>query len=360
MADVKPFRAVRYSDAAGTLADLVAPPYDVVDDVERAALYARSPYNVLHLTLPESAEDAGRLYREWLANGILEYDEEPAIWLSIEDYVGPDGIPRERHGAIVSVAADQYETGSVLPHELTHPEIRDERLRLLRAARVQPEPILLLSDTPIQREVPDRGADLEADGTRLWRVPMTAGSALDVGQLLVADGHHRYESAVELGSEPGEAGSRVMALVVSTDDSGLHVYPTHRAFAGRPDLAELREGEPCGDLEAATRLLADEPFDHAAAIAYRGGSVELVRGAVGELDTELVERHGHVGIRYTPQADEAVSWVDSGDADVAFILREPRVEDVFDVARHARRMPPKSTYFYPKPLSGILFHPVTA
>lgn len=359
MADAQPFRAVRYSGAAGALADLVAPPYDVVDDEERAALYARSPYNVLHVTLPESAEDAGRLYREWLSDGILRYEDEPAIWLTTEDYVGPDGIPRERHGAIVSVAAESYETGSVLPHELTHAEIREDRLRLLSAMRVQPEPILLLSDAPIHLDVPDRGPDLEAEGTRLWRVPMAAGSALEVGQLLVADGHHRYESALELGMQSGERGARIMALLVSTDDAGLHVFPTHRVFAGRPDLAALREGESCSDLEAAMLLLAAEPFDRAAAIAYRRGSVELVRGAVGELDTELVERHGHVGIRYTPQADEAVGWVDSADADVAFILREPRVEDVFAAARHAHRMPPKSTYFFPKPLSGLLFHPVT-
>ena len=200
--------------------------------------------------------------------------------------------------------------------------------------------------------------DIEVDGTRLWRIDSSDASTFDVGQLLIADGHHRYESAVELGSEPGEAGCRIMALVVSTADSGLHVFPTHRIFAGRPDLFELREGEPCRDLTEAVGRLADEPFDRAAALAYRRGGVELIRGAVGELDAELVERHGHEGIRYTPRTDEAVGWVDKGDADVAFILREPRVEDVFDAARHARRMPPKSTYFFPKPLSGLLFHPV--
>ncbi len=360
MADVQPFRAVRYAGAAGALADLVAPPYDAVDDDERTALYTRSPYNVAHVTLPESAGEAGRLYGEWRRDGILEEDDEPAIWLAVEDYVGPDGVARERHGAIVSAAAEPYEIGSVLPHELTHAGIRAERLELLRATRVQPEPILLLAEAAVSIEAPDRSPDLEVGGTRLWRVPAGVGSTVDVGQLLIADGHHRYESAVELDAELGGEGVRIMALVVSTDDPGLHVFPTHRVFVDRPDLAALREGEPCRDLDDAMRRLAMKPYERSAAIRYRRGYVELVHGAAGELDTELVDRHGLDGIRYTQRVDEAVAWVDRGAADAAFVLRQPRVEDVFDAARHGRRMPQKSTYFHPKPLSGLLFHPVTS
>src|SRR5262249_61999626 len=101
MADVQPFRAVRYAGAAGRLADLVAPPYDAVDERERAELYMRSPYNVLHLTLPDSAEQAGRLYREWLAQGILARDDEAGGWLSSETDVRPDGGWREARGGIV-------------------------------------------------------------------------------------------------------------------------------------------------------------------------------------------------------------------------------------------------------------------
>jgi hypothetical protein len=149
-----------------------------------------------------------------------------------------------------------------------------------------------------------------------------------------------------------------MGLVVSAGDPGLHVFPTHRVFRDRRDLAELREGESHRDLDGALAALGDEPFERSAAVAYRRGSVELVRGREGELDTELVERHGLDGIRYTPRTGEAVSEVDQGQADVAFILREPRIEDVFAVARQGRRMPPKSTYFYPKPLSGLVFHPL--
>ena len=104
--------------------------------------------------------------------------------------------------------------------------------------------------------------------------------------------------------------------------------------------------------------LRDEPYDRSAAIAYRSGSVEVVRGHERELDAQLVDRHGLDGIGYTPRVEDAVAAVDRGDADVAFVLREPRVDDVFAVALAGGRMPPKSTYFYPKPLSGLVFHPL--
>ncbi len=355
MADVQPFRAVRYSGAAGSLADLVAPPYDAVDEVERAELYGRSAYNVLHVTLPESADEAGRLYREWLALGILARDVEPGAWLAVERYVGPDGVSRERRGVIVSLAAEPYETGAVLPHERTHPRIRDERLQLLRATHVQPEPILVLADTSAGFETPTAPPALEVAGTRLWRVP--APPSPDPGQLLIADGHHRYESAVELGAEAGGV-ARIMALVVSKDDAGLHVFPTHRVFARRPDLDGLREGERCRDLAEALRRLDEEPYEQPAFVTYRRGSVELAHGRAGELDVEVVDRHGLDGIAYTPRRDEAVGAVDSGEADVAYLLRGRRVDDIFDAARRGERMPQKSTYFFPKPLSGLLFHPL--
>jgi uncharacterized protein (DUF1015 family) len=355
MAEVTPFRAVRYTGAAGDLADLVAPPYDAVDDEERARLYTRSPYNVVHVTLPESAAEAGRLYRDWLASGILAWDDDEAMWLAAERYVGPDGVERERHGVIGSVAAEPYATGGVLPHERTYPRIRDERLELLRATRVQPEPLLLLAAGTPAPAIPEREPDLEADGTRLWRGEDREG--IDVGQLLVADGHHRYESAVELGRELG-AWSRIMALVVSVDDPGLEIFPTHRVFVGRPDLSELPRGERVADLDEGLAALEREPRDRSAAVVYRPGRVELVRGPEGDLDAALVDRHGLDGIGYTTHAREAAAAVDRGDADVAFVVRAPLVDDAFAVARRGERMPAKSTYFTPKPLSGLVFHPL--
>jgi uncharacterized protein (DUF1015 family) len=359
MADAQPFRAVRYSGAAGALADLVAPPYDAVTEEERAILYTRSPFNVVHVTLPESVDAAGALYRSWLRDGVLERDDETASWLLAEDFVGPDGVARERLGVVVSIRAEPYETGRVLPHERTHPRIRDDRLALLRALRAQPEPIFLLADGPLDLRAPLRPPDVEVAGSRLWRLPAFDAGSIERHTLLIADGHHRYESAVALGRELPEAQMRVMALVVSSADPGLHVFPTHRTFAGRPDLLRLREGERMADLEEALAALAAEPFDRSATVAYRRGWVELVRGREGELDVELVDRHGLDGIGYTPRAADVVHAVDSGAADVGFILRETRVEDVFAVARRGDLMPQKSTYFFPKPLSGLLFHEIT-
>lgn len=356
MAHVTPFRAVRYASAAGALDDLVAPPYDAVDASERAALYTRSPYNVVHVTLPDSPASAARLYEDWFTDAILERDDDEAVWLALEDYVGPDGVARQRRGVIASVLAEPYEQGSVLPHERTHREIIEERLALLRATRIQPEPILLLADAPLRLEAPTRPPDLTAAGTMLWRV--TSTEPLDVGSLLVADGHHRYESAVALGAETGEP-VRIMALVVPTDDPGLQVFPTHRLFSGRPDLAGREEGEPCVDVPSALARLAQEDYERSAAVAVRRAAVSLLRGEEGEPDTSLVDRHGLEGIDYTPRLDEAVGAVERGEADVSYLMRPPRIEGVFRAARDGLRMPPKSTYFHPKPVSGLVFHPVT-
>jgi uncharacterized protein (DUF1015 family) len=357
MADVQPFRAVRYSGAAGPLVDLVAPPYDAVSSQERDLLFTRSPYNVVHLTLPDSPEEAGRLYRAWLVEGVLEQEDEPSAWLLAEDFVGPDGVLRERCGLVVSLAAEPYESGRVLPHERTHAPIREDRFRLLRELRAQPEPIFLLASTDLGLELPDAPPVLEANGSRLWRLSDPDLGRLERAELLIADGHHRYESALALGEAEGRQ-ARVLALVVPTFDPGLHVFPTHRVFRGRPDLGRAREGVESGSLDDALARLAKEPYERSAAVAVRPGSVELVQGNEGELDVELVDRHGLDGIAYTHHAAEAVAAVERNGADVAFLLREPRVEDVFAVARDGKRMPQKSTYFYPKPLSGLLFHPL--
>ena len=277
MADVQPFRAVRYAGAAGALADLVAPPYDAVSAEERAALYTRSPYNVVHVTLPESASAAGRLYRDWLTDGILRHDQDESVWLAREEFVGPDGVERERHGIIVSLDARPYADSTVLPHERTHPHIREGRRQLLRETRVQPEPILLLADAPLSFTAPESPPDLAVAGTRLWRLDADAAAGMEGSQLLIADGHHRYESAVELGEELG-VHVRIMALVVPTDDAGLQLFPTHRVFAQRPDLATGADDEPRPSLEDALARLDEVGHERAAAVRYRRESVGLVYG----------------------------------------------------------------------------------
>jgi uncharacterized protein (DUF1015 family) len=351
VADVRPFRAVRYADPSTAV---TAPPYDVLDEPQRAELRARDPHNVVWLTADPDEAKAGRRFREWLAEGLLVRDETPAIWVLEQDV--PDGAGRTRMGIAASLRAEPYSTGVVLPHEQTHAGTRRRRLRLLRAAQAQLEPLFFLYDGAPPLAVPDRAPDLEAGDTRLWRLDGDHGvtEAFAGTQLLIADGHHRYETAVRFAEEGGDA--RLLAVLVSTEDPGLAILPTHRVFEGRPDIR--LDGEPFATPEEALAALAAEPFDHSAAVLVRRDATHLVRGGPGELDPELVERFGREGIGYTPDAADAVERVRSGAADCAFLLRATRIEDVFDHARRGLTMPPKSTYFFPKLLSGLLFHPL--
>jgi uncharacterized protein (DUF1015 family) len=341
MAVVKPFRALRYDEAlAGPLEDLVAPPYDVISDELRAELQARSPYNVVHLTLPDSEEEAARDLEEWRSSGVL-VEEPPAVWALEQDYVGPDGVARKRFGLVASLKVEPYATGTVLPHERTHAGPKEERRRLLRATRVQLEPIFLLYDgsAPVGR--PEREPDLEVEGAKLWRIddPMLV-RYFDDKQLLIADGHHRYETAVAFSEAEGTPASAQMPVVlVSTEDPGLEIFPTHRLFAEPKHL----ESETNGGAEVTE--------------VTRDGS-RVVHGPQGVLDVQFVDTLGQEGISYTADAEEAARRVRSGDAAVAYILRPTRIEDVFAYARRGEVLPQKTTYFFPKLISGLLFHPL--
>ncbi len=353
MAVVTPFRAARYAQPS---AAVVAPPYDVISPAEREELADRDPHNVVRLTLAGSEDEAGRLFRTWLDEGVLVRDADPAVWALSQDYVGPDGVARRREGIVASLEVEPYETRAVLPHERTHPGPKESRLRLLRASRAQIEPIFLLYDGDSPVAVPDRLADLEAEGTRLWRVDAPVVEFFVDRQLLIADGHHRYETALAYHAEQGTPESgHMLVVLVSTSDPGLEIFPTHRVFSGR---AELTPTGDVGELDDALTQLAAEPYDRSVAVAYSRAGATLVHGEPGELDVELVDRYGHDGIGYTPDTREAARRVDEGEADVAFLLRATRIEDVFERARRGEVMPQKTTYFFPKLLSGLLFMPL--
>jgi uncharacterized protein (DUF1015 family) len=350
MAVVKPFRAYRYDDAvAGPLDTLVAPPYDVIDAEQRQELLARSPFNVVHLTLPDDEADAARFWREWLSDGVVVVEDGPSFWALEQDYVGPDGVPRTRRGLVASLKPEPYDAGVVLPHERTHAGPKEGRLRLLRATGVHFEPIFLLYDGEPPYEQPARPPDLQAEGTKLWRIPASGiEEAFAPKRLLIADGHHRYETALAYGAE------FIPVVLVSTDDPGLMIFPTHR-------IVEDVNGPPPdhADLQGALAELEREPAERAAAVLYRGrGGIALVHGREGQLDVQLVESLAPEGVSYTPSVDEAVAAVDSGRAAGAFIVRPTRIEDVFRFAEAGETLPQKTTYFYPKLLSGLLFHPV--
>jgi uncharacterized protein (DUF1015 family) len=359
MAVVKPFRAVRYGEPAGPLEALVAPPYDVVSPEQRERLAAQSPHNVVHLTLPEDEAAAGRLWREWRGDGVLSDEPEPGYWWLSQDYVGPDSVARSREGLVTALRAEPYENRVVLPHERTHRGPKEGRLRLLRETRAQLEPLFFLYEGEPPAVKPDREPDLEVEGARLWRLPHDESEIEDAfadRQLLIADGHHRYETALAYHHEAGTAESAyVLAVLVSLDDPGLMIFPTHRVFEREPE-AELPTEERLPDPAAALQALEQVPPGRAAAVLYRHDGAELAVDG-DELDVRLVDRLGHEGISYTPDWQEAVRAVDSGEAAVAVLMRPTRIEDVFAVAERGETMPQKSTYFYPKLVSGLLFLP---
>jgi uncharacterized protein (DUF1015 family) len=338
MAVVKAFRAERYDESqAGPLERLVAPPYDVISPEQREEYLARSPYNVVHLTLPDDEEHAGRAVSDWREQGVLTRDAEPGYWLLSQDYVGPDGVPRTRSGLVASLRAEPYENRVVLPHERTHRGPKEGRLRLLRATRTQLEPIFLLYEgEPLQP--PGRDPDLQSGGDKLWRVQ--DAPSFENTELLIADGHHRYETAVAYAQEGGSP--YLMVVLVPTEQEGLTIFPTHR-LAERVDGARGTPIEKPGD-------------ELPGVVLYRGGKYELLSG--DGLDVEIVEQIAPTGVTYTPRRADAVATVDRGDAEAAFLLRPTRIEDVWAVARRGETMPQKSTYFYPKLTSGLLFHPL--
>jgi uncharacterized protein (DUF1015 family) len=338
MARIRPFRALRYD--VPDLDAVVAPPYDVISEEQRRAYLERSPYNVVHLTLPYSEEQAARDLASWQKDRVLVRDREPSYWWLSQDYVGPDGVARRRQGFVASLHAEPYESRIVLPHERTHAGPKEGRLRLLQATRTQLEPLFFLWDGTI--DVDGLGEpDLRSGGDSLWRLDADFGGALteelEDAQLLIADGHHRYETTLAFG-EPW-----LLAVIVPTDQEGLTIFPTHR-------VARSVNG-------ASGRLIDRPPDDLPGPVLYRGGGrYELLEG--DGLDPEIVEAAKPEGVTYTPQRAEAEAAVDRGDAEGAFLLRPTRIEDVWEVARRGDVMPQKSTFFYPKLTSGLLLHPV--
>ena len=376
MARVEAFRALRYDEAsAGPLQSLVSPPYDVIGPGERERLLAQSPYNVVHLTLPDSEDEAARKYREWQRDGILVTEAEAALWGLEQEYVGPDGVHRKRRGFAAAVEVEPYSARVILPHERTHRGPREGRLRLLRAVRAQLEPIFLLYEGSaatgeVLAEAHSGKPAVEVEGagstTRAWRVsdPDVLASVKDAfaaRTLLIADGHHRYETALAFHAEDGSARSAfILAVLVDTRDPGLMIFPTHRVVPRVPELDGGFRSTPVSEgPEDAVRALERLPRNHPAFVLYRAGQSALVEApAEGGLDAAALDRLGLEEVTYTPRAEEAIALVDSGAAEGAFLLRPTTIEQVAAVAEAGETMPQKSTYFYPKLVSGLLILPV--
>ncbi|MFL5848629.1 MAG: DUF1015 domain-containing protein [Solirubrobacteraceae bacterium] len=416
MADVQPLRALHYDPAVvGALQAVVSPPYDVIEPEDRARLAARSPYNVVGIDLPEADggdpyAHAAELLERWRREGAVVRDEEPAIWALVQDYTAPDGTPRTRHGLFVRVRVEEYGAGRIRPHERTHPGPREDRLRLTRATKANLSPIFSLYSDPsgaawgavaAALAEPPFGELTDDEGTthRLWRVAdpaaiATVQDALRDAELLIADGHHRYETARVYADEVGGEGPHrwVLMCLVALQDPGLELYPTHRLARGVDpegladairrdfDIEEIDRAElvpPAADdririgymdshFKRAFRLTLKDP-----AIADRAlpGKPEpyrrldtaivealLLKGAIGMSDDDIAQLNG---LGYARDFDEAVALIDDATYDVGFFMGPVPVEHVQAVAAAGENMPPKSTFFAPKVPTGLVFNPLS-
>jgi uncharacterized protein (DUF1015 family) len=343
MSRISPFRALRYDvGTAGPLQDLVAPPYDVIDEGSHFALLHQSKYNIVHLTLPVSPELAAQELAEWREKKVL-LEEPEALWWIEQEYTGPDGVARRREGIAGSIEATPYPEGKVMPHELTHAEVKEVRLAILRATRTQLEPIFLLYDADVPVEGPGGDPVMEVDdrgvATRVWRLE-SDGIDLDV-PFLIADGHHRYETAVAFREEEPTA-THTFAVLVSSRSPGVEIFPTHR-------IVQEVGVNPFGFMTSI--------WDATSLAMYRAGNFFRLESD-DTLDTRAIEQYELEGVEYTADAEEAVQAVDDELAQLAFLVRAPSVGQVFEYATRGETMPQKTTFFYPKLTSGLLLHPV--
>jgi uncharacterized protein (DUF1015 family) len=417
MAEVRPLNALHYNLAAvPSLADVVAPPYDVIDSDRRAELLARSPFNVVELDLPQAPDDrdpyehAAETLEEWILQGILSADREPALWALTQEYRAPDGSRQTRRGLLCRVRVTPYGAGLVRPHERTQPGPKQDRLRLTEATRHNMSPIFSLHEGDAWRHIEghtrsDPWAEVTDDEDtthRIWRIDdadthRAVAAELAESELLIADGHHRYETARTYADAIGGDGPHrytLMALV-SLEDPGLTVFGYHRLLTdvGEPEAQQaLREAmlanfevtevpldrlDPAGEagigvfgyidahhrtgyrlrLKDPAVLEAAMPGSSAAFRELDAAILEslLLRGALGMSADDIEAKRG---IAYTASAERALASLDEG-SDAAFLMRPTPVRQVRDVAAAGETMPPKSTYFFPKLLTGIVFNPLS-
>jgi len=420
MAEIQPLRALHYDPRkTGGLQPVLAPPYDVIDADQRARLQARSPYNVVGIDLPQ-ADGAGgdpypaaaQLLADWRSQGVVVRDDEPALWPLEQDYTGPDGRARTRRGFLARVRVEEYGPGRIRPHERTHPGPKEDRLRLTRATKANLSPIFSLFSDPTgaawgalapATEAPPFSQTEDDDGTvnRLWRV--TDPAAIEVvtqtlrdAELLIADGHHRYETARVYAEEIGGEGPHryVLMCLVALEDPGLTVFPPHRLVRGlRPDQHEtlaiaLRrdfEIEPLDDVAALPPSASDRVqlryidahFRRPYRLSLKDQSIAdraleahtkpyrrldtavlealILKGALEMTDDDIDHLNG---LGYARDGAQALELVQSGEYDAAFFMAPTPIEQVQAVAAAGESMPPKSTYFFPKVPTGLLFNPL--
>ena len=427
MPTILPFRALGYAPGLrGKLDLLFAPPYDVLTPAQRDALAARHPRAIVHLDLPRApaGEDPYRasatLLGEFIRDGTFVRESRPAFYVIEQRYRSPSGEERVRRGFFARLKLEPLEGGIVIPHERTHHEARLDRRRLLAATRTHLSAVFLLHPDPggevagLMQEKAATGElfaearDQEGTVSRVGRLDGGRDAAFLIERLsatwaLIADGHHRYESALAYRDERRASGpadaETVLACFCSLEDSGLSIFPIHRlvhslggldAEGFRARLSELFSITPV-DTEDALRAALSErrgrPGAFGMALSGHSGLLLLqwkegagldrmemasIPGPLRGLDVILLHRlvfEGILGITpeaqarqlnldYVKDAREVFDRVRQGRAQIGLVLNPTRIEQVVDVARSGLRLPQKSTYFYPKVPTGLVLDPL--
>jgi uncharacterized protein (DUF1015 family) len=433
MADILPLTPLRYDlpRLPRGLADVVAPPYDVISPAEREELAARDPHNVVRLILPEGEGDtkygnAARILDGWVKSGVLVRDDAPAFYRYDQTFVppgeGPGAKPITRRGFLALVKLVPFSARVVLPHERTLSGPKEDRLKLFRATKTNLSPGFMLYRDPesaLDAALATGTVVTEwttADGIRHALAKVTAKDALRAivdgvarSSLLIADGHHRYETALRYSEEisaanpaaPANAEHRFfMTFLVNGDDPNLVVFPTHRHVHSLPSfsMAELlRHAEatfrvqplPDGaDADAIHRALRDAgksgpsvvacSADGKVAVCTLRADVDLAkhptlgqkpevlrRTDVAVLHAAILEhilgitpeaQAAKTNIWYPQDTKAALASVRSGTGQVLFVMNATPVSQVREVAEAGEVMPQKSTFFYPKVLTGLAIH----
>jgi uncharacterized protein (DUF1015 family) len=423
MPQLMPFRGLRYTAAAGQLSDLLAPPYDVIGPAQKLALEARSPYNAIHLEFSGAGADpyasvAERL-RDWEQRGVVARDAAPTLYV-YEQHFAERGVRYTRRALLTAVEAQPWDEGAVKPHEFTMSGPKEDRLNLLKATQTQFSPVFMIArdragqlasflESTIAERPPDLvGMTGDGEEHRLWLVEAGRYEMRQLAPLLaesfyIADGHHRYETAVNYRDwlaaqhplERDHPARFTMTAVVPASDRGLVIRPIHRVVPRQaPTDWESRLAanftidlvKPVGDgparIAELEMLLVDEP-GAAIAIGLDGPGLHLLtpRGAVpgpgGHSDAWAsippnVLRYGVLeplwgitdddlrlgAVEYNHDASEVISQVEAHPRMVGFLLNPVSVDSVMALADGGERMPQKSTFFHPKLGTGLVFNPL--
>jgi uncharacterized protein (DUF1015 family) len=427
MAQILPLRGLRYTAAAGALDDLLAPPYDVISADQQRALAARSPYNAVHLELAEGGEEryakAAGLLDQWRAAGVVRRDEAPMLYV-YEQAFAEGGRDYVRRALIAGVEAQPWEEGAVKPHEFTMSGPKEDRLKLLQATRTQFSPVFMIArdragqltqflDTTIASREPDAGAaTIDGDHHRFWAIEAGRFEMRQLAPLLsesfyIADGHHRYETAVAYRDWLGGQGTALerdhparfaMTAIVAASDPGLVIRPIHRLvprpaprdweqrLAGHFTVIRVSQIGDRATVAAELEAIIQERSGTVAAYGLNAGEAHLLQprdlGAIAALapkgnsegwatSAPNVLRYGVLEplwsitdadlaagvIDYTHEALEVAERVAAGQT-VGFLLPPVGVGEVMALADQGERMPQKSTFFHPKLGTGLVFNPL--